>query len=243
MYSQYRDSGNITGLTDFCQVWLPTGWEPGADTPIVLLALGYGDDTKLTSTQLATDTFVKAIVAEGYGVVTSRYGGTDLFGNPTARAQVEIVADFVQTHTNSFGTLAVGAGKIVTVGFSMGACTTLNWVGNLSTPTDRVKAFVTVNGLVDINYSGTSSLVAAAYPGGVTNSTDDPTTMAANSKYAGLDGWVCYATDDTVISYSSMGPFITSTGATVVSEGAAGHVWTNIANPAVIDAVLAACAA
>lgn len=241
MYKMHRDSSNISGLADFCQLWLPTDWEPGANTPIVLLAMGGNDDTNVLMTQQPMHEFTQVIVDAGYGVVTALYGGSMLFGNSTARTQVGVIADYVQTHTNFAGTLTVGAGKIVTVGFSMGACTTLNWVGNLATPADRVKAFVSVNGLVDINYPGVASVVADAYPGGVVNVTDDPTTMAANGKYAGLNGWVCYASDDVVVPHASMTAFVSSTGATEVSIGAVGHQWMNIANSSVITTVISAC--
>ena len=243
MLKAYRDHNNITTLDDFCQVWLPTDWEPGADTPIVLLAMGYGDDTSGVITQPEANAFARAITDAGYGVATSLYGSDSGFGNAAARAQVGAVADFVQDGVNAFGTPYVGAGKIVLVGFSMGGCTVLNWAGNLATPTDRVKGFVGVNALTDINYSYAAPAVAYAYPGGVIDSTDDPTTMAVNGKYDGIACTVCYADNDSEVPHSTMTGFVTATGATEVDEGPAGHLWSNIALPGVLAAIIATCAA
>ncbi|MDF3280934.1 alpha/beta fold hydrolase [Gordonia sp. N1V] len=243
MFKAYRDGNNISGLTDFCQFWLPTDWQPGAGTPMVLLAMGYGDDTSGLITHPEMDAFARAITDAGYGVVTSLYGGDSGFGNAATRTQVGVIADFVQTGDNSFGTPYVGAGKLVLVGFSMGGTTTLNWAGNLATPSDRVKGFVGVNALVDINYSAAASAVAAAYPSGVTNSTDDPTTMAQNGKYSGISCTVCYADNDTEVPYSTMQAFGTATSATAVDEGSTGHLWTNIGLSSVLSAIIGTCAA
>lgn len=243
MYKTYRNSSNISGLADFCQLWLPTSWQAGTSTPLVLLALGSGDNAQAIVTSSPIDTFAKAITRAGYGVVLSQYGDSQSYGNPTVRTQVGKIADFVQTGANTFGTPYVGAGKLVLVGFSMGGMTTLNWAGNISSPTNRVKAMVGISALVDANYASQASQISAAYPSGINNSTDDPTTMAAAGKYAGINITMCYSSNDGVVPASSMASFVAATGATQVNIGAVGHTWANIALPAVTDHVIAACRA
>lgn len=244
MQSIQRGDDQVTGsLTDFVHIWLPNDWAPGSNKPMVLLAMGGNDDTAAIWPQQQMRTFAKKITDAGYGIITSKYGSAIGFGNPAMRTQVNVVANHAQSDNDGFSHLLVGAGKLVLVGFSMGATTLLNWAGNTATPANKIKAFVGVNPLLDINVPSLASSVSAAYPSGVTNSTDDPKTMAQAGKYAGINCRVCWASDDSVLAHSTMAPFVTATGATEVTLGAVGHQWTNVALPAVTDAIIAACAA
>lgn len=244
MWKIRRGDVNVSGaLADFAQIWLPDGWVKDSGTPMVLLALGGGDDSSVIAASAQIDTLARAVTDAGYGMATSLYGGSGLFGNPTARAQVGVVADHLQTDDDGFGHTLIGAGKLVLVGFSMGAVTTLNWAGNLATPTSRVKGFVGVNPLLDLNVTvpAIQSAVAAAYPSSVTNATDDPKTMAQAGKFSGIACRVAWSSDDTTLAHSTMAPFVAAVGATEIALGAAGHQWTNLALPVVTDAVIAAC--
>lgn len=221
-------------------VWLPRNYRGDTGKPGVVFLNGTGTSWNAVYYREILLNIAEALTDAGYPLITTD-AGIDEFGNQRARDGVDAAVAYAQSTQ-----VGVRAGRFHGWGFSQGGGTILSYAGNNPT---KMLSVGGVCPLVDLNILAeaggqSKTFLDAAFPPAYNQATmgaaNNPQTMAAAGKYAGIPVTVCGSSNDGVVPPARVQTFRDTVGgnAKYVNLGAVGHDNSVPNLPAAVSALL-----